>query len=50
MIQDENNEIKKEGYAILATLQAEHNLQILNENTNNEDLQVAKKYLRNQVV
>ena len=50
MIQGENAQIKKEGYVVLATFQAEHKLRNLNENINNMDLSVAKKYLRNQVV
>ena len=49
MIQGENSQINKEGYVILATLQAEHKLRNLNENINNLDLVVAKKDLRNQV-
>ena len=50
MIQGENAQIKKEGYVVFATFQAEHKLWNLNENINNMDLAVAKKYLRNQVV
>ena len=49
MIQGENSQIKKDGYVILATLQANHKLRNLNENINNMDLVVTKKYLRNHV-
>ena len=44
MVQGENAQIKKEGYVILATLRAEHKLWNLNDNINNMDLVVAKKY------
>ena len=42
MIQGENAQIKKEGYVVLATFQAEHKLRNLNVNINNMDLAVAK--------
>ena len=43
-------EMKRDGYVILATIQLEPKLRELSENIYADDLPLAEKYLRNQVV
>ena len=43
-------EMKRDGYVILATIQLEPKLREFSENINANDLLIANKYLRNQVV